>query len=369
MGWLRPRRTGRDCMSRKAILSNISVYSFAHALVDATCAGTLFAILALGAGGSTNLVPLVILYDGIAFSTQPIFGLLVDRFQAPRQAALAGLLLVALAALWMDWPLLAAVTAGLGNAIFHVGGGVVSLNLVPGKAALPGIYVAPGALGLMIGMLVGKGGGFLAWPFLLLLSLAALLILIVPRVEIAAPRRLPADLKWFETVILLLLVSVAIRSMVGMSLVLPWKSDPVLLVLLTSAVVLGKAFGGILGDRFGWTAVAVSGLALSAPLLAFFAPIPAAAIAGTFLFNLSMPVTLIGIAGMLPGKGGFAFGLTTLALILGAFPTFTPLRAWTGQPALVFAAVLVSVVALYVGLRLFDRHFLERRPEIRSEGK
>jgi FSR family fosmidomycin resistance protein-like MFS transporter len=190
-------------------------------------------------------------------------------------------------------------------------------------------------------------------------------------VEIAAPRPLPADLKWFEAVILLLLVSVAIRSMVGMSLVLPWKSEPALLVALTLAVVLGKALGGVLGDRFGWALVAVSGLAISAPLLAFFASVPAVAIAGIFLFNLSMPITLICVVGMLPGKGGFAFGLTTLALILGAFPTFTPLRDWTGQPWLVFAAIFVSVVALYAGLRLYNGHFRERAPagQVRTQSE
>jgi FSR family fosmidomycin resistance protein-like MFS transporter len=147
---------------------------------------------------------------------------------------------------------------------------------------------------------------------------------------------------------------------VGLSLVLPWKSDPVLLVTLTGAVVLGKALGGILGDRFGWTKVAVSGLVVSAPLLAFFAQTPAVAILGIFLFNLSMPVTLICLAEMLPGKSGFAFGLTTLALIIGAWPTFTQLRVPIGHSMFIFFAILVSIAALYGGLRLYVGHFSHR---------
>jgi MFS transporter, FSR family, fosmidomycin resistance protein len=360
-------------MSKKVILSNISVYSLAHALVDAACAATLFAIVALDQGNSQNLFQLIIIYDIIAFSTQPVFGLLVDKFKLPAWAAALGLLLVAASTLMIQLPVLAALTAAIGNAIFHVGGGVVSLNLAPGKAALPGIYVAPGALGLMIGTLIGKSGGFIAWPFLLLLLGSAVLILSIPAPEIAAPRKLPGNLRWFETVILLLLISVAIRSMVGLSLVLPWKSDPLLLVALTLAVVLGKALGGVLGDRFGWAAVAVPGLLISAPLLAFFAPIPAIAIVGIFLFNLSMPITLVCLAGILPGKSGFAFGLTTLALIIGALPTFTPLRALTGQQFFVFATILISAAALYVGLRLFVVHFRDRMParqdQTQSEGK
>jgi FSR family fosmidomycin resistance protein-like MFS transporter len=354
-------------MKRSLIWSNLTVYSTAHALVDAACAAALFSIVALGRQDPQDLFELVLIYNVLAFSLQPIFGLLVDRYRIPAQTAVLGIVLVAAATLATPIPLLAAVVAGLGNALFHVGGGVVSLNLAPGKAALPGVYVAPGALGLTLGILIGRSGDFVAWPIVLLLMLLAASILLVPRVEIAAPRALPTNLRWFETVILLLLLSVAVRSMVGMSLVLPWKSDPTLLIVLTLAVVLGKALGGVLGDRLGWAAVAVSGLALSIPLLAFFAPVPALAIAGTFLFNLSMPITLIGVTEMLPGKGGFAFGLTTLALIVGALPTFTPLRDWIGRPGIVFAAIGISVVALYLGLRLFDANYRRRQPSGQAE--
>ena len=347
-------------MNKNIVASNMLAYSLSHALVDATCAATLFAIAALGQTGTQELFYFVVFYNVIAFSTQPIWGLLVDIFKVPVYAAVMGMLLVALSTLFLQFPFLAALIAGIGNALFHIGGGVTSLDLAPGKAALPGIFVAPGALGLTIGILIGKSGYFVAWPFILLLIGSALLILNVPRPEISAPRKLPGDLKWFEAVILLLLLSVAVRSMVGLSLVLPWKSDIGLLAALTGAVVLGKALGGILGDRFGWTTVAVSGLAVSAPLLAFFPQIPAVAILGTFLFNLSMPITLIGVAGMLPGRSGFAFGLTTLALIVGALPTFTQLRVLTSNQTFIFVAILISIVALYGGLQLYIRHFSDR---------
>ncbi len=347
-------------MNKKITLSNISVYSVSHALVDAACAATVFAIVALGQTEPQALFYLVVFYNVLAFSTQPVFGLWVDAFKVPVCSAVVGMLLVAASTLLLQFPFLAVLIAGIGNALFHVGGGVISLNLTPGKAALPGIYVAPGALGLMIGTLIGKSGHFVAWPFILLLMGSVILILIVPRLETTAPRKLPGNLRWFEMVILLLLVSVAIRSMVGLSLVLPWKSDPVLLVILTGAVVLGKALGGILGDRFGWTAVAVSGLIVSAPLLAFFPQIPAIAILGIFLFNLSMPITLICLAQMLPGKSGFAFGLTTLALIIGAGPTFTQLRVLTGNQMFIFATILISIAALYGGLQLYVSHFGDR---------
>jgi len=350
-------------MTTKTIVSNITVYGMSHALVDATCAAVLFAIAVSDHTTPQNVSELIVIYDVIAFSTQPVFGLLIDTLRVPAYSAVLGIVLVAVSTLLLQFPLPAALIAGIGNALFHIGGGVTSLDLASGKAALPGIYVAPGALGLTIGILIGKGGHFIAWPFILLLMLAAVSILRIPRPEAAVPRKLPGNLRWFETVIVLLLISIGIRGMVGLSLILPWKSDPVLLFALTAAVVLGKASGGILGDRFGWATIAVSGLVISTPLLTFFAQTPAIAIIGAFLFNLSMPITLTCLAEMLPGKSGFAFGLTTLALIIGAYPTFTPLRALTSQQISIFITILISIVALCAGLQLYARYFSESHPD------
>lgn len=353
------RRCGRKVgMKKTSVFGIISIFGIAHAFVDAACIAALFSILpSSGADRSQVLFQSILVYNVIAFSTQPVLGILADNHKKPGFWAVAGILLVAASTLLLQAPLWAAVFAGLGNALFHIGGGITSLNLARGRAALPGIFVAPGALGVAAGLWIGKSGYFTAWPFILLLAVFAAIILMLPSTQPAVLRKFSHNLKWFETVILLLLVSVAIRSLVGMSLVFPWKSDPLLLAALTMAVVLGKALGGILGDRFGWIAVAVSGLVLSAPMLAFFPQIPVVAIAGIFLFNLSMPITLIGVAGMLPANHGFAFGLTTLALIIGAGPAFTPLHELTKPPWIIFAAILVSIAALYGGLRLYAAHF------------
>ena len=114
-----------------------------------------------------------------------------------------------------------------------------------------------------------------------------MLVLKIPDVVTPTPRKYSGDLNCFEKVILLLLMSVAVRSMVGLGLVFPWKSDLSLLFVLTGAIVAGKALGGVLGDKFGWTSVAVTGLAVSIPLLTFFPQVPILAIFGIFLFQLT----------------------------------------------------------------------------------
>jgi len=69
---------------------------------------------------------------------------------------------------------------------------------------------------------------------------------------------------------ILLLISIGVRGLIGLSLVLPWKADANLLIMLVGAIAFGKAFGGVLGDRLGWKKVALSGLTMAAILLTFF---------------------------------------------------------------------------------------------------
>ena len=84
----------------------------------------------------------------------------------------------------------------------------------------------------------------------------------------------------------------------------------------------GKALGGIISDRLGWIETSVGALLISAPLIAFAGP--AGIIAGLFVFQMTMPVTLVAAVKVFPKKPAFAFGLTCLALVGGAIPTFYP---------------------------------------------
>jgi FSR family fosmidomycin resistance protein-like MFS transporter len=347
-------------MKNKVILTNISVYAITHGLIDATCASLLFAIFFLNMLEFQSFVYLLILYNVLAFALQSPFGLLIDKIKIPVHSAVIGTLLVAVSTLFINLPFVAVSIAGIGNALFHIGGGVISLNLIPKKATIPGIYVAPGALGLMIGTLIGKGGYFIAWPFISLLFLSAIFMWKIEKPKISYDTNLRGNFKWFEMAILLLLLAIAVRGMVGLILVFPWKSNLYLLVILTIAVVLGKALGGILGDKYGWMNVSVLGLIASGAILSFFANIPYIAIVGVFFFNLTMPITLTAIANMMPGRAGFAFGLTTLALVIGAFPTFTKLKPLMGNQLFILSTILISIIALYSGLKLYFVHFHDK---------
>src|SRR5664279_4452577 len=103
----------------------LMVYGLCHALVDASSA-----YLVLGVIDSKNdLWQNIVLYNALAFGLQLPFGHLLDKFGQSKFVSIAGLFFLILAYVFMRSPLLAVVLAGIGNALFHVGGGQVSLSI------------------------------------------------------------------------------------------------------------------------------------------------------------------------------------------------------------------------------------------------
>jgi FSR family fosmidomycin resistance protein-like MFS transporter len=351
-------------LSIKNVFANLLVYGTTHAVIDGICAAVIFSILKNQIIVAKTFVILVILYNALAFGLQVVFGLIADYFKSPRAFAFLGCLLTGISAVtFLSYPTIAIILLGIGNALFHIGGGAISLHLTPKRATAPGIYVAPGALGLFVGKMVGNSGQFMVWPAVLILAVLCFLMFVVKKPEMNYGQERPKENKfnYFEFIFLLVFLSIAIRSLVGLVLVFTWKTNIDLLVILTGAVVLGKGFGGILADKLGWIRVGVGSLVLSIPFLAFGANIPYLAIIGMFLFNITMPITLVTISNILPGRPGFAFGLTCLALILGALPAFSNLKTFLGSPWFVCFIIIVSSLCLYYGLRKYFINY-EHKP-------
>lgn len=332
----------------------LAQYGLTHALVDATTAGLVLSTR--GVSGEV-LFAVVLLYNTVAFAPQFLLGSVVDRLHDPRPAAALGCALAALAIpAAAVAPLLGAAVAGLGNALFHVGGGSIVFRMAPGKAAGPGIFVAPGGLGLFAGIVMGGTGmypGALMAALTLAAGAAALLIEVPQAREAPAPRTVQPDL--FEAALLLLLLVVTVRALAGMTAVFPWKSGFVMGGALALCATLGKALGGVTADRWGWRRVSVASLVLAAPLMTFLGDSPALGLLGSFLFQMTMAVTLTAVAVLFPARPAFAFGLPCLALWVGALPAFTPQKALFGNDALLCGAILLSALLLHLGLGLVPR--------------
>ena len=345
-----------DFTKNREFIQNLTVYGLSHAAIDASCAAVAFSLLSSKSITNEYFIQLVVIYNVIAFGSQTLFGLLVDKYRCPKLSAISGSIITASAILVSFLlPLYAIILAGIGNALFHVGGGIISLNLTKNKASAPGIFVAPGALGLLIGTLYGKSGYFTGWPLLIIIAILCTHMYYTKYPEINYKTEEKINTNYFESIILMLLMAIVARSVIGSVVVFPWKSDIFLLVTLTSAIVLGKAFGGIIGDKYGWQKVGVISLLISAPLLTFGAAIPGASILGMFLFNFTMPITLVAISNILPGRPGFSFGLTTLALIIGFLPIYADTGSFLSQSFSVFVIIISSSIVLYYALFLYSK--------------
>lgn len=323
-------------------------YSAGHFWVDFSCALLMFSHLS----GTGEWALCALLYNFCAFALQMPIGLLADRLDGWRRTAVLGCVLTAAGWTLVPLPLAAAVITGLGNACFHVGGGIRVLRDGGDRAAPLGIFVSPGAFGIYFGALFGVQALIPNWTAaagLLLFGAAFWLLERWP--EPLAPSDsapLSPDRRALWALACCFLV-VVLRSYLGTTLSFPWKTGGWAFGL-TCALVLGKASGGFLGDRLGMVRGTVLSLGLAAVLFCL-SGFPLAGTAAVFLFNMTMPVTLWAAAKLLPGGKGFAFGTLTFALFLGFLP------AWLGWPALFTggagyaAGALCSLGLLVLGLK------------------
>jgi FSR family fosmidomycin resistance protein-like MFS transporter len=282
--------------SATASLRQAAWLGVAHFVVDAVCvASVLRAAPASDAIASIALL-FVLSYDLLAFAGQMPLGWLVDRVAPRKGAALAGVLLSALAlAVGRQAGLAVIALAGVGNALFHVGAGAMVLSSSQAKAAPAGVFVAPGALGLGLGIVLGRAlPRTPLWPLFFAIVGACVAVAAVadtPRKgSPPASEALPAGR--VVAILALLFFSVAVRSLVGTVGCDGCPRGTFLLVAVPAVAFSGKLAGGFLSDRLGWTEVSVAALLTSAPLLAFADGQLWIALPGLVIFQMTMPVTL-----------------------------------------------------------------------------
>ena len=298
----------------------------------------------------------ILLYNFCAFAMQMPLGIIADRLNRNYLVAVAGCVLAGAAFGFANIPVAATVVIGLGNALFHLGGGIDVLNISGEKLSALGIFVSPGAFGIYLGTILGKGSVFPAIFFPIALVAAAVLIFISYKAQRGTyPRNAAFTLEgagsgqMLPAIVLFFLV-VCLRSYVGLALDFPWKSSGYWGVALICAVVFGKTLGGFTADSYGLRRTASVSLCMAA-LCFLFPDIPLVGVASVLLLNMTMPLTLWAMAKIMPGAKGFSFGLLTFGLFLGFLPVYfgadvSPVSSWLFT---LFAAL--SLVLLQAGLR------------------
>ncbi len=392
-------------------------YSVLHLLVDGACALAMFGRFIPEDNGCLY----ILLYNFCAFALQMPLGVVLDALNADRSEKRD--YAFAAAALGVFCTILGAFThpviLGIGNALFHTGGGVGVIKadraerspansspesfpqdnpsasgfLPADNASLPekpqsgkwygqglGIFVAPGALGLYLGTMAAKNGvwetGFLCVSALMILLCAAIWYMgklcnkeeaerasagagqrealrrecvrkgsaegVCTRkgsaereyarrgsAERDCARKESAERECAGKVyakpeilpVLFCIAVVILRSHIGMTVGFPWKTGMAAGTLAVLAVVGGKMAGGFAAAKWGLYKTVVVSLALAALCYLLSAAVPFG-LAASFLFNMTMPLTLYWMVCRMPERPGFAFGLLTFALFLGFLPGY-----------------------------------------------
>lgn len=352
-----------------------AIYGAVHFLVDFACAYLMFS----GIYEADNWYLCLLLYNFFAFAMQMPIGIFADYKNRNAGMAVWGCILVAFSylpaaaasilagtgTLGPVWAAVASVSAGFGNGLFHVGGGLDVLNKSEKSAGLLGIFVAPGAMGIYFGTLFGKQAGYgKEWPALLLLGAALCIFWCARKSGIwyqsgnrpcsVFPEKhfLTRAPKQAAAAVTCLFAVVVIRSYLGMIQDFSWKDSIDPGMILAGAAALGKVAGGFLTDIAGVKKTAVVSV-ITAGVLYLFSSHPAAGILAVFFWNMTMPVTLWAVAKILPGAKGFSFGLLTFALFLGFCPSYLGSLAFTelfGRPEIGLGILCgVSLVLLQGG--------------------
>ena len=289
----------------------LTMLSVCHLLVDGICATVL-----MNDPGDSSWVTALLLYNTLAFTTQCLTGQLPDKYGRGEQFILLSALIMAPGAL-LPLPLLVRATfLGLGNSLFHVSGGYITLKGSKDMGPL-GIFVAPGAVGLFL-------GGAFPWmriPFMGAFLLLAGLILWQSKGRESSPAITeggePAPVihsPSYVSYAALLLVAIGARALGGSAVSFPWKNGLLPALLLTAAVFLGKSLGGLMADHWGIRRMALLSIPLAILLGMFCEKWMVPSLLGQWALNISMPITLYLLYKIYPDSPGFAFGLAASAL-------------------------------------------------------
>lgn len=337
----------------------VSVYSIIHFIVDLACAILVTNLVTQKMGEGVNLFIAVVIYNFFAFAMQLPIGIIADRVNKNGLLAAIGCLVVALAFAFSNFGIVACLIAGIGNSLFHVGGGIDVLNISDKKAAFSGIFVSTGAMGIFLGTKSASIEFNKYYYVIIILILAAIaLFCLYKQIKDKVKNEemiIPEMDKVKVIAILCLILTVVVRSYVGFILAFDWKANFALALTATFAVIFGKMLGGIIGDKIGFKRIAIISLVSSAILFMFSFNNWVCGVLAILLFNMTMPITLTALSNILPKNKGMAFGLLTFALFIGAIPVFCGYKEILFNPVGLFAITIVSAIILYVGIRLYLR--------------
>lgn len=333
----------------------VSTYSLCHFIVDFVCAIFILGKLPYIAETNSELITSLIIYNFFAFAFQVPLGYILDKFKIYKYIAIIGLCIIGLCYLInFNNIFILATLVGIGNALFHLEGGVNIYGLSDRKAFLNGLFVAPGALGIFLGTTFHDELIVTYLPIALIFISIPLLFLVQKQEiykELEENKKDNFNNFSAALIVILIGISIIIRSIGGSAIVYTWKSGFTLGIIYTISIVIGKAFGGLLADKFGLLKVALISLTCSAVCLLLGYNVHIFAYIGILLFNIPMSITLTILENTLTKKIACAVGLNTMFLFIGYLICF--IDTTINNNFILLVSVLLAMLSICFAYKLY----------------
>ena len=351
---------------------HLSIYTFMHFIVDLSCIFFLFGMIYVRLASQQQTLLAAVLYNLCAFGLPMGLGLAADAWGRNASVSCLGCFLIMLNYLLVPAPFVSVVIIGIGNGLFHIGGGrqilqdsvgnkhqgnSVQSEMVSDRIAgnlwyaPSGIFIASGALGVFLGRQMAA-----AFRRVFFVSMWAALVVCVVILAVCAVREWRGSRrsvlsrqqmgKKILLLSLLIFLVVIIRSYYGFAAHYTWNNGFLMGLIFTCCVVAGKFTGGILADWLGVFPASVISLGGAGILALFAADSPVIGCISILLFNMTMPITLTLLMEQWQELPGFAFGALMMALFLGTLPAMVLHIAWMQTPVGLFGLCMISLALL-----------------------
>lgn len=303
-----------------------ALYFVIHMLNEVVCFFMLYRIVP----DPMFIAMVALIYNALAFVTQFFWGSLrdlLDKFKPgiiSIPLLLSGFLIFFIAdakgvLFWISLSLLS-----LGNALIHISGAELTIRTSGGKLTPVAVFVSGGSFGVILGQVLASTE-ISYWWIALCCAMMFPLVLIGETLYKGNTKECD-DCTGYNYVIpgrkaLIVIFAVffivTIRSYLGYSIPMAWKTTLWQSVLLFVFMGIGKALGGVLSDKIGIRKTAVISIVGALPFLLLGNKIMVISLIGIMFFSMTMAVTIgmvISVMKIAPGAG---FGVTTVALFAG----------------------------------------------------
>ncbi len=299
-----------------------SLFGMAHGLND-FIAGYLLANLSLHSSDIFTNSLAYLMYSVIAFGGQLPAGIIVDKYKRLKPIASICLLLLILSISVSYASLFMAIFfSAIASAFIHVCGAAACYVSDNKHYTLAGIFTSPGVIGLICGGILGSID--FNYFYLFILPLVVLLLWLmyveIPSYENKKVNAHSSDtiLDTHDMVMLLLLMTIAVRSLFWNVVHMMSFNQQTWLLVLGFSAGAGKLLGAIIADRVGWKKFmyvsiigAVICLNIDKSNIILFG-------IGVFFLQSAVPITLVLVQQYMKQSPATAAGLCLGVLILFA---------------------------------------------------